>query len=62
MEFNFGWPAYEKRKPIAELLEEIEMGNGLFDRNLAELSGGQKQRVCIPRSLAAKPKIIICDE
>ncbi|WP_293446918.1 ABC transporter ATP-binding protein [Planktotalea sp.] len=62
LEFYFGMKGAEKRKRIAELLEEIEMGDGFIDRYPAELSGGQKQRVCIARALAAKPKLIICDE
>ncbi len=62
LEFYFGLRGAEKRKRINELLDEIEMGNGFIDRYPAELSGGQKQRVCIARSLAANPKVIICDE
>ncbi|WP_412551169.1 ABC transporter ATP-binding protein [Shimia sp. MIT910701] len=62
LEFYFGLRGAEKRKRIVELLDEIEMGAGFIDRYPAELSGGQKQRVCIARALAAKPKMIICDE
>ncbi len=62
LEFYFGIRGQEKRKRIIELLDEIELGEAFIDRYPAELSGGQKQRVCIARSLAAKPKLIICDE
>ena len=62
LEFYFGMYGAEKRERVKELLDEIEMGDGFIDRYPAELSGGQKQRVCIARSLAAKPKLIICDE
>ena len=62
LEFCFGLKGEAKRKRIQELLDQIEMGAGYIDRYPAELSGGQKQRVCIARALAAKPRLIICDE
>jgi peptide/nickel transport system ATP-binding protein len=62
LEFYFGMRGRERDSRVAELLDKIEMGKGFSDRYPAELSGGQKQRVCIARALAAKPKLIICDE
>lgn len=62
LEFYFGLKGKAKQARIQELLDEIELGEGFQDRYPAELSGGQKQRVCIARALAAKPKLIICDE
>ena len=62
LEFYFGMRGKERDARVAELLDKIEMGSGFADRYPAELSGGQKQRVCIARALAAKPKLIICDE
>ncbi|MCB5409055.1 ABC transporter ATP-binding protein [Pseudogemmobacter faecipullorum] len=62
LEFYFGLKGKARDQRIQELLDQIEMGKGFADRYPAELSGGQKQRVCIARALAARPKLIICDE
>ncbi|PBB41220.1 ABC transporter [Mesorhizobium sp. WSM3866] len=62
LELYFGMRGKERNARVGELLDEIEMSKGFIDRYPAELSGGQKQRVCIARALAAKPKLIICDE
>ncbi|MCW1933185.1 ABC transporter ATP-binding protein [Pararhodobacter zhoushanensis] len=62
LEFYFGLRGKARDTRVQELLDAIELGKGFGDRYPAELSGGQKQRVCIARALAAKPKLIICDE
>lgn len=52
-------------KECISLAKELLMKVGLDDKFNAyptSLSGGQQQRVAIARSLAMKPKILLCDE
>jgi peptide/nickel transport system ATP-binding protein len=62
IDLYFGLDRSARDARVQELLDAIELGAGFADRYPAELSGGQKQRVCIARALAARPKLILCDE
>jgi peptide/nickel transport system ATP-binding protein len=54
--------AKERKDQAIELLEKVNLSAEHFNRYPHEFSGGQRQRICIARTLAMKPKFIICDE
>lgn len=52
----------ERKEQALSLLETVSLSSIHFDRYPHEFSGGQRQRICIARTLALKPRFIICDE
>jgi len=53
----------ERLAVVSRLLNEVGIDPALYgDRYARQFSGGQCQRISIARSLAMRPKLLICDE
>jgi peptide/nickel transport system ATP-binding protein len=59
---NIGSSDADRRERCVDLLEEVGLLKSHLSRYPHEFSGGQRQRICIARTLALKPKFIVCDE
>jgi ABC-type dipeptide/oligopeptide/nickel transport system ATPase subunit len=52
----------EIRADIDDLINAFEVPHGVLSRFPGELSGGERQRLSLIRGLAARPRMLICDE
>lgn len=59
---NIGNNSKDRKQRVMDILVSVGLTEEAFDRFPHEFSGGQRQRIGIARTIALKPKLIICDE
>ena len=58
--YSHGSP--EMKEEIMRIMRECGLQDYMIHRYPHQFSGGQRQRICIARSLAVRPKFVVCDE
>ncbi len=58
--FRRGDPALKEH--VLRVMEECGLQEFMYSRYPHQFSGGQRQRISIARSLAVRPKFVVCDE